>query len=266
MIGSEVDFEKCRINLIRSIHHEWKCYFAKNEGNILPECWDDDVYRGVKDLINDLVKNPLQSEFPPDSIPSNIPSPIFLSNFEVDNLGMGNYDLSLGPEVYVTSMSQPKWFSSVSETASIPPGAFALLLTNEYILLPPDVYGLISLRFSHKVKGLTNVSGFHIDPGYCGRILFGVYNAGSGDVYLEYRKPTFVITFMDLGNSTSKLMGIYTKKSYDYIPVEYIEKLRGDPVSLRELDKRVKILETITYVILASFVLAVLMFALQQWK
>ena len=164
----------------------------------------------------------------------------------------------MGPEVYVTSRAQPIWFSDGVTTVSIPPGAFALLLTNEYILLPPDIYGLISLRFSHKVKGLTNVSGFHVDPGYCGRILFGVYNAGSRDVYLEYQKPTFVITFLNVKNSIPQTMSIYTKKSYDHIPIDYIEQLRGDPVSLRELDNRLKSLEKIVYVLLVSLLLLII--------
>jgi hypothetical protein len=35
----------------------------------------------------------------------------------------------------------------------------------------------ISMRTAFKFKGLVNISGFHVDPGYKGKLIFAVFNA-----------------------------------------------------------------------------------------
>ena len=49
---------------------------------------------------------------------------------------------------------------------TIPPGQFAFLLTEEVVSVPPDALAFISIRAKTKFRGLVNVSGFHVDPGY----------------------------------------------------------------------------------------------------
>ena len=51
-------------------------------------------------------------------------------------------------------------------------------MTKESIEVPLDALGLISIRSKYKLKGLINVSGFHVDPGFRGSLVFAVYNAG----------------------------------------------------------------------------------------
>src|SRR5688572_6584079 len=88
------------------------------------------------------------------------------------------YELRLGPEAYVTSDDGVKRLLDDGEQFKIPPGQFALLLTEESLKLPNNVLGLISLRSKYKLRGLISVSGFHVDPGFEGRLIFSVYNAG----------------------------------------------------------------------------------------
>jgi len=67
----------------------------------------------------------------------------------------------------------------------IPPGQFAYLLTEEVVRIPSSAMGFISLKFGVKGPGLINVSGFHVDPGYWGRLVFSVYNAGPSEARLQ---------------------------------------------------------------------------------
>ena len=64
--------------------------------------------------------------------------------------------------------------------------------------IPTDVLGFISIRARIKWKGLVNVSGFHVDPGFWGRLTFSVYNAGPGSIHLRQGDSAFLIWFANL--------------------------------------------------------------------
>jgi len=78
-----------------------------------------------------------------------------------------------------------------------------MLLTSELIEVPHNALALISMKFGVKQKGLINVSGFHVDPGFRGRLKFAVYNAGVHTVYLTQGAPTFLIWYCDLDQVTA---------------------------------------------------------------
>ena len=50
---------------------------------------------------------------------------------------------------------------------------------------------------------LVNVSGFHVDPGYCGQLTFAVFNAGPVPVHLRRGQPTFLIWYASLDRETA---------------------------------------------------------------
>lgn len=54
-----------------------------------------------------------------------------------------------------------------------------------------------------KLTGLLNVSGFHVDPGFRGRLKFSVYNAGPQSIILEVGERAFPIWFCQLSEKTS---------------------------------------------------------------
>ena len=84
----------------------------------------------------------------------------------------------------------------------IPPAQFAILYTDERVHIPDDVIGFISIKFGEKSKGLVNISGFHVDPGYSGRLKFCVYNAGNKIIHLGYGMQYFSLWFADLDEKT----------------------------------------------------------------
>ncbi|HBB96883.1 MAG TPA: hypothetical protein DC054_16005 [Blastocatellia bacterium] len=152
------------------------------------------------------------------------------------------YELALGSEVFITS-EHTKRRLAPNEQISIPPGQFALLLTHEQLDIPNDVIGFISVRYTIKRKGLINVSGFHVDPGYCGRLKFAVYNAGSQNIVLSRGQRVFMIWFTNLTEPTSDP---YQNKSTEQneITAEDVMSLQGDVASPAALKDRIDSLQT----------------------
>jgi dCTP deaminase len=122
--------------------------------------------------------------------------------FDGGRLDPAGYLLAMGPECYV-SPAEADARGSVKrlerdEAFLIPAGQFAFLLTEEMVKVPADALAFIALRTKQKFRGLVNVSGFHADPGYHGRLIFSVFNAGPGDVHLRRGERLFMIMFADL--------------------------------------------------------------------
>lgn len=93
---------------------------------------------------------------------------LFKDGFVGEQAKGASYDLSLGEEVYISGEDYPVKLSKSSPFVNLPRGQFALLMTKEYVTMPKDHLGLISIKFGIKAQGLINVSGFHVDPGFEG--------------------------------------------------------------------------------------------------
>lgn len=141
----------------------------------------------------------LSSETLKELLPSIIKQP------KADRVKCSAYELSLGPTAYITSTKpQTRTNLDKDEQLIIPPGQFALLITEEFVSIPNDLIAFISIKFSLKYDGLVNVSGFHVDPGFTGRLKFSVYNAGPRDIVVSRGKPLFLIWFSKLDQKTSE--------------------------------------------------------------
>lgn len=159
----------------------------------------------------------------------------------VDNVA---YQLCLGNEVYLTdSVSGKKeLLNDANSQVVIRPGQFALLLTRETLSIPDNILAFISIKFTQKIKGLVNISGFHVDPGFKGKIIFSVYNAGPAVIKLDKDKPYFLIWFSQLTSISSPYAGIH--KGQKEITAENISALNGELASPSVLLTRFKELET----------------------
>ncbi|MEO8147947.1 MAG: deoxycytidine triphosphate deaminase [Bacteroidia bacterium] len=140
----------------------------------------------------------------------------------------GAYELSLGNEVFRTDSKDKKKeiLKQDKEQVTINPGQFALLLTEESVNIPQDKIAFISIKAGVKLRGLVNVSGFHVDPGFKGNLVFSVYNAGTSPISLEKGEPYFLIWFSELklaDNETTTYNGEH--KDQDSIPTKYIDAL-----------------------------------------
>ncbi|WP_339489452.1 dCTP deaminase domain-containing protein [Pseudomonas sp. EL_65y_Pfl2_R95] len=157
--------------------------------------------------------------------------------------------LTLGDEIYITP-SDPdnskdtgvkKKLTDKKSQFVIPKGQFAFLLTNEIITVPNDALAFISFKATYKFKGLINVSGFHVDPGWHGRLIFSVYNAGPLDITLEKGDAFALIWFADLDRvSTEDYKKKATTSPLMSLDSKLISNMTGEvfsPVKLKsELD------------------------------
>gem|GEM_PF-5897678 len=105
----------------------------------------------------------------------------------------GGYELRMGREAFTTALGKRVVLTESEVDVEIPPGQFALLLTKERVRIPKDSIGFISVKFSLKAKGMINVSGFHVDPGYDGWLTFSVFNAGPNAITVSRDEPCFLL-------------------------------------------------------------------------
>lgn len=161
-----------------------------------------------------------------------------ISPFDENRIKNGSYELSLGSQVFQTD-SSPRAVKNLNENEKIEikPGQFALLLTKEYVKIPEDKIAFISIKASIKFKGLVNVSGFHVDPGFEGNLMFSVYNAGPKNIVLSNGTPYFPIWFSEL-NERQDYKGSHEKQKK--IPDDPVEALsQGNLASPNVLSERI---------------------------
>lgn len=123
------------------------------------------------------------------------------------------------------------------DSFAVPPGQFAFLLTEEVVRVPLDAIAFISIRATIKFCGLVNVSGFHVDPGYDGRLVFSVFNAGPAPVHLERGEACFLIWFASLDGETRRGK---TEPGFSNIPTRLINPIAGEIQSFEGLLARIK--------------------------
>ena len=167
--------------------------------------------------------------------------------FDSDRVDCAAYTLSVGPEVYVSPSDQTVDSSTVTvcrlapgAAFIVPPGQFAFLLTEEVVRVPGDALAFISIRAKIKFRGLINVSGFHVDPGYHGQLTFAVFNAGPVPVHLKRGQEIFLIWYASLDRETA-----FRKKDDSVrrgIDTELITGVAGELQSFDSLDAKIKTL------------------------
>lgn len=151
--------------------------------------------------------------------------------------------LRIGREIYVTPNldqinTHTKTLLGENEPFTIPPGQFAFLLTEETVHVPATAMAFISVKATFKMKGLVNVSGFHVDPGWNGSLIFAVFNAGPSPIHLQRGLPLFLIWYADLDAESKNRKSSPATQST--IPPAIINNLSGAADSLYALDQRLK--------------------------
>ena len=172
--------------------------------------------------------------------------PELIEPFDCSRISSCSYELSMGDQAFVTRRGDNATKLSTrygtSEHVNILPGQFAQLLVKEYIRIPDDALGLISMKSKYKMSGLVNVSGFHVDPGYEGQLVFAVFNAGSAPIVIGPGEPTFLIWYASLDHRTEDL---YTgpRKGRRDITSDQLMSLKGPTYNPTALAERVSNLE-----------------------
>lgn len=82
--------------------------------------------------------------------------------------------------------------------------------------------GFISLEPKVKFKGLKDVSGFHVSPGYTGKLLFVVSNELTNNIVLQENDSIFRMWLVKLDQETAH---ISNTKAFDSIPSDILSSL-----------------------------------------
>jgi dCTP deaminase len=169
--------------------------------------------------------------------------PDLIEPFHEDQIESASYELCLGDEVYIsalpdTPLKERKIITlNDKDSVAIPPGQFAFLITSEQIKIPNNALAFISIKFKFKSKGLINVSGLHVDPGYNGKLIFAVYNAGPLHIHIRRGERVFSIWYADLDQDDEKPR---QKIGYDRIPTDLMntpDLVSSLPYLVKRLDE-----------------------------
>jgi dCTP deaminase len=172
----------------------------------------------------------------------------------------GSVELRLGHQATISGDGVPRVTElSEGQALNIPPGQFGLLLTEEIVTLPHNVLAFISLKTGVKSRGLMNVSGFHVDPGFEGRLKFWVYNAGNQEIIIRRGDPTFLIWFGDFDEKVSDPYPNRDPAGQRVITSEDLNKMQGKLCSpmvlqaeVRKLHESYQTLLTLNWTLLAT--------------
>jgi len=203
-----------------------------------------------KNSLDHILQEKKMSFWSSQTLESRLPD--LIEPFSKDCIESASYELSLGEEVHISALpdtphkDRKPIILKEKETVVIPPGQFAFLITLEKVSIPNDAIAFISMKFGIKAKGLINVSGFHVDPGYTGRLIFAVYNAGPLSFQVKYGQRLFVLWLADLNDNNNRAR---ETPGYDSIPTSLTngpEAVSSLPSLLKRLDKLEKKVEKYT--------------------
>lgn len=167
--------------------------------------------------------------------------------FNRAQIDCASYAMRMGDEAYVSvwgSRDRKLTLCQLKheEAIEIPAGQFAFLLTHEKVTIPHDLLAFINIKNGLKSSGLVNVSGFHVDPGYRGRLVFAVFNAGPKKITVRHNDELFLIWFARLEGATEK----YARKKAGFTKLEsdFISRIPEESASLNSLTDRIERLES----------------------
>ena len=167
--------------------------------------------------------------------------------FHMDQVDCASYSMRMGDEAYISPRGERDNKMALcqlgyKQAVEIPAGQFAFLLTRERVTIPHDLIAFINMKNGLKSSGLVNVSGFHVDPGYNGRLVFAVFNAGTKKITVRQNDNLFLIWFARLEDATPRYAK--QKSGFNKIDSDFISKIPEESASLNSLTSRIGLLES----------------------
>lgn len=167
--------------------------------------------------------------------------------FQEANVDANAYNLRMGSSYFRTAdregkEPQKKTTLVSGESFILPAGQFAFLVTKEKVHVPADAMAFISMRTGLKFQGLINVSGFHVDPGYSGHLIFAVFNASPAPIHLCEGDQLFKIWFAQLDRQ-SMAPHLYEGSGQNDISNEMVRGMSREIYSLQAMAEKIRQLE-----------------------
>jgi len=125
----------------------------------------------------------------------------------------------------------------------ITPGEMVFVMSKETLNLPHNIFSLLSPRRKMTEFGIITLGGMAIDPGYNGKLLFGLYNISSENFKLVPNAKLAGAVFFEL--ESEELINDYIPpKSIDGFSSTLIEKVsKYQPVGITTLQESIKEIE-----------------------
>lgn len=163
--------------------------------------------------------------------------------WEEERVESAGYRLSVGKEYFVNGDGTSTVDQLLEgESFVISPGEFAFILTKERVQVSKSSIGFISMRANLKFRGLVNVSGFQINPGFRGNLVFAVFNAGPRHINIRYGDEIFSVWFADLDEPAvdDHEEGGKIPNNLTGIPSDIINGISGEALTAYQLSKQIR--------------------------
>lgn len=139
---------------------------------------------------------------PESKLKEAIENQTFIKNGLVGNAEGIKYDFRISSKILKAEFGQPIDVSTLTpkEQADlkIDPGEVVFVLTEETLDLPNNMKAVLSQKRKLAHDGILILGGFCIDPLYCGRLLFGLFNFSSVPFLLKPGKKLIAALFYEL--------------------------------------------------------------------
>lgn len=169
-----------------------------------------------------------------------------IENGSLSNCGALKYDFTLSDEILKSDFSTPVKLADLSveerRTALIYPGEVVYVLTKEKVNLPSNMYMSLSANRGMSEYGVLTLGGFAVDPGYSGRLMFGLYNYSSTPFTLMPGEKLIGGVFYQLDESEStNIDKLEIPKPIDDFPARLISIIsKYSPVGMTSLEESIK--------------------------
>ncbi len=157
----------------------------------------------------------------------------------VDNV---KYDLRLGAQALKASIGLPKAIDQMQDAERwIEPGEVVFVLTQEELHLPPNMIAMLSPKRAITHRGITVLGGFAIDPGYAGRLWFGLHNFSSSRYALRSGTKLIACLFYELdAEEAGKYKCVQMEPVTDF-PDDLIELIKNyKPIELKGIQEELE--------------------------
>jgi deoxycytidine triphosphate deaminase len=172
----------------------------------------------------------------------------FLSGGDISCCDGIKYDFRLDECILKSKFGVPINYSSfpVEKQGSelvVSPGEMVFVMSKETLTLPQNVFSQLSTRRKMTEFGIITLGGLAIDPGYNGKLLFGLYNISSENFKLVPDAKLVGAVFHELEDD--ELLADYTPpKAIDGYSSTLIEKVsKYQPIGITTLEEAIKEIE-----------------------
>lgn len=169
-----------------------------------------------------------------------------IENGSISNCGPLKYDFTLSDEILKSDFSTPVKLTDLSveerRNALIQPGEVVYVLTKEKVNLPTSMYMSLSANRGMSEYGVLTLGGFAVDPGYSGRLMFGLFNYSSTPFPLMPGSKLIGGVFYLLdANETIDSDALENHKPIDEFPARLVNIIsKYSPTGMSSLEESIK--------------------------